>query len=157
MEDYNSKITWDVIIRLKDKEWLNDEVRRNTSTSAQVKYIHLLIIYITKIINFYLGMITSRSQDGNNNYPNVHCFSTYFYTKLLQKHKVENWTKDIDIFNKDYLIIPININNIHWCCAVINLKDKMFEYYDSLEKNNNQNTFDVSFFFFYKKILMTTF
>lgn len=37
-----------------------------------------------------------------------------------------------DTFDKDIIIIPINHNNTHWCCAAVNIAEKRFEYYDSL-------------------------
>lgn len=37
-----------------------------------------------------------------------------------------------DAFEKDVLIFPINIGNSHWTCAAINVREKRFEYYDSL-------------------------
>jgi len=36
------------------------------------------------------------------------------------------------VFEKDMIIFPININNSHWTCAAVNIRDKRFEYYDSL-------------------------
>lgn len=32
--------------------------------------------------------------------------------------KVERWTKRLDIFAKDYIIIPINLYK-HWFCAIV--------------------------------------
>jgi len=37
-----------------------------------------------------------------------------------------------DVFEKDIIIFPINIRNSHWTCAAVNVKEKRFEYYDSL-------------------------
>lgn len=37
-----------------------------------------------------------------------------------------------DLFEKDMIIFPINMGNLHWTAAAINLKLKRFEYYDSL-------------------------
>ena len=35
-------------------------------------------------------------------------------------HKnVKRWTKNIDIFKKDFVIIPINVKDIHWYLAII--------------------------------------
>ena len=36
----------------------------------------------------------------------------------------------------DKVVIPIHVHNNHWCLALINLRDKRFEYYDSLGGNN---------------------
>lgn len=37
-----------------------------------------------------------------------------------------------DTFEKDIIIIPVNHSNMHWCCSAVNIKEKRFEYYDSL-------------------------
>lgn len=37
-----------------------------------------------------------------------------------------------DTFAKDIIIIPVNYKNMHWCCAAVNIREKRFEYYDSL-------------------------
>ena len=39
-----------------------------------------------------------------------------------------------DIFKKDYILIPIHLT-MHWTMAVINMKDCLVEYYDSLHGN----------------------
>jgi Ulp1 family protease len=38
--------------------------------------------------------------------------------KILELHKV---------------FIPVHVHGNHWCLAVINLEDKRFEYYDSVQ------------------------
>lgn len=38
----------------------------------------------------------------------------------------------VDLFSKDLVLIPINIGNMHWIAAVINFKQKRFEYFDSM-------------------------
>jgi len=74
--------------------------------------------------------------------PSVNFFITYFILMLSDNgrgynyKKVLKWTKDIDIFALDYVIIPIHMNENHWCLAVINMKDKRIEYYDSMGGKN---------------------
>lgn len=55
----------------------------------------------------------------------VHCFNSHFYTRLTagQRGKIDygaisRWTKDVDIFEYDYIIVPINENH-HWYLAII--------------------------------------
>ncbi|KAI0786043.1 cysteine proteinase [Abortiporus biennis] len=110
---------------LKPSEWLNDEV-----------------------INFYGQMILSRSEackenPGAKSDPkargkplNVHYFSTFFWAKLkgegYERARLAKWTKKIDIFSKDIILIPINHNNAHWTAAAINFRQKRIESYDSM-------------------------
>jgi len=69
----------------------------------------------------------------------THIFSNYFYNRLTQKHQqkklssnnapqlsaaergynnVKKWTKNTNIFDKDFVIVPINDND-HWYVVVI--------------------------------------
>lgn len=43
----------------------------------------------------------------------------------------------MDLFAKDRIIIPINLGNSHWVCSAINIREKRFEYYDSLGHQNS--------------------
>lgn len=38
----------------------------------------------------------------------------------------------VDLFSKDMVLVPINVGNMHWIAAVINFKQKRFEYFDSM-------------------------
>ena len=87
------------------------------------------------IINFSLKNIFS-SQEASKQ-EKTHMFSTFFYHSLADKginevlckssdslgekrHKnVKRWTKNIDIFKKDFVIIPINVKDRHWYLAII--------------------------------------
>ncbi|EOD16434.1 hypothetical protein EMIHUDRAFT_46753, partial [Emiliania huxleyi CCMP1516] len=70
--------------------------------------------------------------------PKVHVFSTHFYTKLAEcaggyNHKnVSRWTRKVDLFAMDLIIVPINQGNTHWVLAAINVRERRFEYYDSM-------------------------
>lgn len=57
----------------------------------------------------------------------IHCFNCMFYTRLTAEgvnkfeagHAlVSRWTKNVDIFSKDFILIPINYS-YHWSLAVI--------------------------------------
>ena len=52
----------------------------------------------------------------------------YYYTY----ENVRRWTKDVNIFEKDKIFIPINIDNLHWTLAVIFIDQSKVLYYDSL-------------------------
>lgn len=96
---------------LKDREWLNDN-----------------------IIDFYLSMVTQRSEGKSFS------FSTHFYSTLEgpRGYKgVERWAKKkkVDVTKLDRVFVPINRQNTHWCLAVVNNKEKKFEFYDSMGGN----------------------
>ncbi|KIL71119.1 hypothetical protein M378DRAFT_155985 [Amanita muscaria Koide BX008] len=110
--------------RLRPRQWLNDE-----------------------LINFYGALILARSEgckenpgdgiaNGRRKPLNVHYFSTFFWSKLRKegydKGRLAKWTKKIDLFSKDVVLIPVNHNNAHWTCAAINFRGKRIESYDSM-------------------------
>ncbi len=54
----------------------------------------------------------------------VHAFSCLFYAKLTEKKNreahalVSRWTKSVDLFAMDFVLIPINLT-FHWSLCVI--------------------------------------
>ncbi|EFJ47098.1 hypothetical protein VOLCADRAFT_92574 [Volvox carteri f. nagariensis] len=50
-----------------------------------------------------------------------HTFNTFFYDKLKQEADVTNWTKEVDIFSKDFIFIPVHSDMPcrHWSLAII--------------------------------------
>jgi len=84
--------------------------------------------------------------------PRCHCLNTFFYAKLNCGPKgycykdVRKWTLPIRLKNAgqisqcildvDRIIIPINLNNTHWTCAMIDIQHKKFQYFDSMMCKN---------------------
>ncbi|KAJ7864129.1 hypothetical protein B0H14DRAFT_2440795 [Mycena olivaceomarginata] len=70
----------------------------------------------------------------------VYIFNSFFWAKLEKagyiKGALAKWTKKVDIFGKDAILIPINIGNVHWAVAVINLRLKRIEVHDSVDLNH---------------------
>jgi len=86
-----------------------------------------------KYINKYMDLITKRS--GNN----VYVFDTFFFTALSEKgySRVHRWTKNIDIFSKQKLMIPIYIREENcWSLVLIDMAKKVLKYYDKSGKYN---------------------
>lgn len=113
-EKFNIQITRRDIATLDGLNWLNDEV-----------------------VNFYMNLLMERGQ--NDNYPSVYAFNTFFYPKIIKMgfSGVKRWTKKVDIFNHELLLVPVHLG-MHWCLATINVKDKLISYYDSMLGDNNQ-------------------
>ncbi|CAE6516581.1 unnamed protein product [Rhizoctonia solani] len=108
--------------RLKPAQWLNDEV-----------------------INFYGALILGRSEEaqkGKGKALDAHYFNTFFFAKLedmgYEKSRIGKWTKKIDIFKKDVVLIPVNLGNAHWTCAAINFQKKRIEYHDSMGRKRGK-------------------
>ncbi|GAA6062993.1 hypothetical protein JCM10212_004975 [Sporobolomyces blumeae] len=95
------------------------------------------------VVSFYAVLINNRFNkaqetgewgEGSQRLKKVHCFNNSFWNFYNESgySRVKKWTKRFDVFEKDIMIVPININNSHWTCAAVNIRDKRFEYYDSL-------------------------
>lgn len=90
-----------------------------------------------EVINFYMELLTERSQT-NESLPNVHAMNTFFLKRLLEAgyNGVRRWTRKVDVFAQDVIPVPVH-KGIHWCMAIIHMKDKTIKYYDSMGAPNN--------------------
>jgi hypothetical protein len=41
-------------------------------------------------------------------------------------------TDQVDLFDQDMFIFPINVQGLHWTAGVVDLRKKRIEYYDSM-------------------------
>uniref|UniRef100_A0A0R3RGZ8 ULP_PROTEASE domain-containing protein n=1 Tax=Elaeophora elaphi TaxID=1147741 RepID=A0A0R3RGZ8_9BILA len=114
-EKLSDEITRKDLLTLKGLDWLNDEV-----------------------INFYMNLICERSQ-SDESLPKVYAFSTFFYSTLSTKGyaSVRRWTRKIDIFTYELLLIPVHLG-AHWCLTVIDFKNRIIDYYDSMGGSNDR-------------------
>ncbi|GJQ14138.1 hypothetical protein GpartN1_g5929.t1 [Galdieria partita] len=110
------KITRNDLRLLLPGKWLNDEV-----------------------INFYMSLLQERNERivADNSYPRCLFLSSFFFIKLLSGGHydyaaVRRWTRHINIFEYDKIIIPINIKNCHWILAVIDIERKCLICFDSI-------------------------
>ncbi|KAF9523387.1 hypothetical protein CPB83DRAFT_775620 [Crepidotus variabilis] len=123
--------------RLRPGRWLNDE-----------------------LINAYMILIQARADRparstdiGFRTAPlrlieinrNIFCFGTFFFHRLVrhgyQEAKLSSWTKNVNIFSLDRILLPINHFNNHWTAASINFTRKRIESFDSLEDSNHGRVF----------------
>lgn len=113
VEAFSLKITRHDICTLAGTNWLNDEV-----------------------INFYMNLLIERGK--KNKYQPVYAFNTFFYPRLQSSgfSAVKRWTRKVDLFANDIIIIPVHLG-VHWCMAAINFKKKTICYYDSMGGNND--------------------
>ncbi|KAI8328623.1 hypothetical protein BC941DRAFT_444516 [Chlamydoabsidia padenii] len=108
------------IYKLYPETWLNDE-----------------------IINFYMVLLMDRT-NNKSSLPTIHCFNTFFCSTLRDQgyDKVKRWTKKVDIFSKDLLLVPIN-RSYHWTLGVVDLKNKQVAVYDSLNGKHHTPTINL--------------
>ena len=79
------------------------------------------------LIGMYLRYLESKMEENNPDIAKkVYFFNTYFYSSLTTSLKgrgfnyeaVQKWTKTVDIFTYEYIVVPIN-ESAHWYVAVI--------------------------------------
>ncbi|XP_077369074.1 sentrin-specific protease 1 [Festucalex cinctus] len=90
-----------------------------------------------EVINFYMNLLVERSKGPK--LPSVNTFSTFFYPKLRSSGytAVRRWTKKMDIFSKDILLVPVHLR-MHWCLSVVDFRKKAVTYFDSMGGNNDE-------------------
>ncbi|XP_020227059.1 ubiquitin-like-specific protease ESD4 [Cajanus cajan] len=109
---------------LRPGAWLNDEV-----------------------INLYLELLKERERREPQKFLNCHFFNTFFYKRLISGKNgydfksVRRWTSQkklgYGLHECDKIFVPIH-KEIHWCLAVINKKEKKFQFLDSLRGTDSQ-------------------
>lgn len=69
----------------------------------------------------------------------VHFFNSFFYDKLRTKgyDGVKRWTKNVDIFQKDLLLIPIHLE-VHWSLVSVDISRRAITYFDSQRTLNRR-------------------
>ena len=109
-------LTNDDVWRLGNEEFLNDS-----------------------LVDYYLKYIVTTLEDspeGKAKLSRCHFFNSFFYKRLTEcmgkssgrrgggkspgsgYESVRRWTKNVDIFTKDFLFVPIN-ESLHWSLAVV--------------------------------------
>lgn len=111
-EGFGLSLTRKDLQTLSHLNWLNDEV-----------------------INFYMNLLVQRSK--NPSLPTVDTFNTFFYPRLRSSgySAVRRWTKKMDIFSVDILLVPVHLG-VHWCLSVVDFRKKTIMYFDSMGGNN---------------------
>ncbi|KAJ3669520.1 hypothetical protein LUZ60_011470 [Juncus effusus] len=117
-EPSNIEISREKLQCLRFGAWLNDEV-----------------------INLYLELLKERERREPKKFLKCHFFNTFFYKKLIGGNSgydfraVKRWTTQkklgYGLMECDKIFVPIH-KEVHWCLAVINVRDKKLQYLDSL-------------------------
>ncbi|KAL3634582.1 hypothetical protein CASFOL_021636 [Castilleja foliolosa] len=115
-DNSNIDISGENLQCLRPGAWLNDEV-----------------------INLYLELLKEREKREPQKFLNCHFFNTFFYKKIISNgynfQAVRRWTMQrklgYNLLDCEKIFVPIHKGN-HWCLAIINKKDKKFQYLDSL-------------------------
>lgn len=80
------------------------------------------------LISFYLRFLEHTLEEQRPDVAKrVYFFNTFFFATLMNTHKgkkgfnyegVQKWTRNVDLFTYDYIVVPIN-ESTHWYLAVI--------------------------------------
>ncbi len=113
-----------------------------------------------EVINFFGKVCLNKHDvtlcDCRGGRKRSHTFNSFFMRRLFDKKcldqnlrgvynfaNVATWSKKVpgeNIFKMRYLLFPININDKHWTLAVVFMKDKCIQYYDSLPDGKEIHT-----------------
>ncbi|XP_028645178.1 sentrin-specific protease 1 isoform X2 [Grammomys surdaster] len=125
------------VFRNGNQDEVLSEAFRLTITRKDIQTLNHLNWLNDEVINFYMNMLMERSKEKG--FPSVHAFNTFFFTKLKTAgyQAVKRWTKKVDVFSVDILLVPIHLG-VHWCLAVVDFRKKSVTYYDSMGGINNE-------------------
>ncbi|XP_030496698.2 ubiquitin-like-specific protease 1D isoform X1 [Cannabis sativa] len=81
------------------------------------------------IMSFYMRYLQQHASPTNRAMHDCHFFNTFFYNKLKEAvsnkgngkdffTKLRRWWKGVNIFQKEYIFVPIN-EDLHWSLAII--------------------------------------
>lgn len=103
-------LTMDDLSTLYGQNWLNDQV-----------------------MNMYGDLVMDSVPEK------VHFFNSFFYDKLRTNgyDGVKRWTKNVDIFQKDLLLIPIHLE-VHWSLCSVDIPRRAITYFDSQRTLNRR-------------------
>ncbi|XP_051516938.1 sentrin-specific protease 1-like isoform X2 [Myxocyprinus asiaticus] len=110
---------------------------RLTITRKDLQTLSYLNWLNDEVINFYMNMLVERSKQPN--LPSVYTFNTFFFPKLRSSgySAVRRWTKKVDIFSVDIILVPVHLG-MHWCLSVVDFRKKSITYFDSMGGNNDE-------------------
>ncbi|XP_062893099.1 sentrin-specific protease 1 [Mobula hypostoma] len=113
------------------------EAFRLTITRKDIQTLNHLNWLNDEVINFYMNLLVERSLSPS--LPSLHAFNTFFFPKLKSDGytAVKRWTKRVNIFAMDVLLIPVHLG-VHWCLAVVDFRKKNIFYYDSMGGSNDE-------------------
>ena len=87
-----------------------------------------------EVMNLYLHLVAKHFTAAGCS---VHAMSSFFYAKLAGDSgiydftAVQRWTKRVDLFAQDLVLVPINHGNTHWTVVAIRPGQRALLYYDS--------------------------
>ncbi|XP_039614219.1 sentrin-specific protease 5 isoform X2 [Polypterus senegalus] len=111
------------------KSFIFTEVMKYQATLAVVPMGNFKVTY-----NKHTLTLEDLSTLDGQNWLNdqVHFFNSFFYRQLATKgyEGVKRWTKKVDLFSKNLLLVPIHLQ-IHWSLITVDIPNQNIQLYDS--------------------------
>jgi len=114
-------------------------------TLSDVRRLQPGVYLNDNLLDFYMQYLFREKFDDSLR-KRVHLFNTFFFKKWTQCTQrntegsfeydasrytiVSKWTKNVDIFSKDFLVIPVN-HKLHWTLAIVCFPGAVVENQDS--------------------------
>lgn len=92
-----------------------------------------------EIINFYMNLIVQRGKAEG--FSSVYIPSTFFFPMVMKRgyNGVRRWTKNVDIFDHDLMLIPIHLEmENHWTLIAVDFLQSSICYYDSYLQDKDE-------------------
>jgi Ulp1 family protease len=106
-----------------------------------------------QLLNTFFSYMNRESRNvSNESLLAIHCYTTYFLTKLFQEDKkfdytkVARWCRKMrravqNIFLKDALFFPVNFIHSHWSLLVVYPLEKCMDYLESMNSHPHQGVY----------------
>ncbi|KAH8434556.1 SUMO protease ULP2 [Aspergillus melleus] len=133
-DDENEEDTPQPILKGKQKRWNKPLIyprfgKKKAEVNAQdVERLSDNEFLNDNLIGFYIRFLQDHLERCNKEAAKrVYFFNSYFFATLTNSPKgrrainyegVQKWTRNVDIFSHDYIVVPIN-ENAHWYVAII--------------------------------------
>ena len=137
---------WNTVLSPNQRKVINKFTTTKTSTMdevlvegfmMQIRRRHAMSLQdrtwlLDDIINFYFQLLGPRAASNT-----VHIFNSFWWVKLYAGRRsfsydnVKNWTRHLNIFTKQLILIPIHLPS-HWAMVSIHMRERSIVYSDSL-------------------------
>jgi len=116
--------------RLCGASWLDDELMNSFAALIKARD--------DRMSNASTATARASEADGSN-VPRTRMFNTFFFSRMSARvggydySGVRRWGAklQLDLEVVDTILIPVNLRRTHWVLVVINVKNRVFLYYDS--------------------------
>ncbi|XP_050524521.1 sentrin-specific protease 2-like [Daktulosphaira vitifoliae] len=98
-------------------------------------------LYNDETINKFMNLIVKRGEG------NIYAFDSFFIPSIKRRGiDIINAKFKHDVFSKNLLMAPLNINNNHWIIAIVDVSQKEIIVYDSLDCHNGKEVKILQYF-----------